>query len=85
MLQNLSDWLEQTQLHTIFADTTHLATWLIIPISQTIHILGVGIVMIAVGMLNLQLLGIRVARQSFAELSAPVSYTHLTLPTILRV
>lgn len=70
MLQDLSDWLEQTQLHTIFADTTHLATWLIIPISQTVHILGVAIVMIAVGMLNLQLLGIRVTRQSFAELSA---------------
>ena len=70
MLQDLSDWLEQTQLHTVFADTTHLATWLIIPISQTIHILGVAIVMIGVGMLNLQLLGVRVTRQSFAELSA---------------
>jgi hypothetical protein len=43
---------------------------LIIPISQTVHILGVAIVMIAVGMLNLKLLGIRVTRQSFAELSA---------------
>jgi hypothetical protein len=70
MLQELSDWLVQTQLHTVFSDTTHLETWLIIPISQTVHILGVAIVMIASGMLNLQLLGVRVSRQSFAELSA---------------
>ena len=70
MLQDLSDWLEQTALHTIFSDTTRLETWLIIPLSQTIHIIGVAIVMTAVGMLNLQLLGIRVTKQSFAELSA---------------
>ena len=70
MLQGLSDFLEQTALHTIFADTTRLETWLIIPLSQTIHILGVAIVMTAIGMLNLQLLGVRVTKQSFAELSA---------------
>jgi len=70
MLQDLSDWLEQTALHTIFADTTRLETWLIIPLSQTIHILGVAVVMTAIGMLNLQLLGVRVTKQSFAELSA---------------
>jgi len=70
LLQELSDWLEQTALHTIFADTTRLETWLIIPLSQTIHILGVAIVMTAIGMLNLQLLGVRVTKQSFAELSA---------------
>jgi hypothetical protein len=70
MLQDLSDWLEQTALHTLFADTTRLETWLIIPLSQTIHILGVAIVMTAIGMLNLQLLGVRVTKQSFAELSA---------------
>jgi hypothetical protein len=56
MLQELSDWLEQTALHTIFADTTRLETWLIIPLSQTIHIMGVAVVMTAIGMLNLQLL-----------------------------
>ena len=70
MLQELSNWLEQTQLHTVFSDTTQLATWLIIPLSQTVHILGVAVVMIAIGMLNLQMLGIRVSRESFAELSA---------------
>jgi hypothetical protein len=70
MLQELSDWLTQTPLHPFLSDTTRLETWLIIPVSQTLHILGVAIVMIAVGMLNLQLLGVRVTRQSFAELSA---------------
>ena len=70
MLQELSDWLSQTQLNTIFSDTTRLETWLIIPLSQSIHILGIAIVMIAVGMINLQLLGFRVTRQSFAEHSA---------------
>jgi len=69
MFEQLSSWLEQTELHSIFSDTTHLATWLIIPISQTVHILGVAIVMIAVGMMNLHLLGIQVTRQSFAQLS----------------
>ena len=70
MLLDLSEWLEQTALHTFFADTTRLETWLIIPLSQTIHILGVAVVMTAVGMLNLQLLGVRVTKQSFAEFSA---------------
>jgi hypothetical protein len=69
MFEDLSSWLEQTELHSIFSDTTHLATWLIIPLSQTVHILGVAIVMIAVGMMNLHLLGVRVTRQSFAQLS----------------
>ena len=70
MLQELSDWLTQTPLNTVFSDTTRIETWLIIPISQTIHILGVAVVMTAVGMLNLQLLGVRVTKQSFADLSA---------------
>lgn len=70
MLQELSDWLSHSQLNTVFSDTTRLETWLIIPLSQSLHILGIAIVMIAVGMLNLQLLGFRVTRQSFAEHSA---------------
>ena len=67
MLQDLSDWLSQSQLNAIFSDTTRLETWLIIPLSQSLHILGIALVMIAVGMLNLQLLGFRVTRRSFAE------------------
>ena len=70
MLQELSDWLAHSQLNAVFSDTTRLETWLIIPLSQSLHILGIAIVMIAVGMLNLQLLGIRVTRQSFAQNSA---------------
>jgi uncharacterized membrane protein len=69
MLQEISDWLAQTNLNAIFTDTNHLETWLIIPLSQTIHILGVAIIMIAVGMLNLRLVGVGVTRQSFAGLS----------------
>ena len=70
MFEGLSSWLEQTELHSIFSDTTHLATWLIIPISQTVHILGVAIVMIAIGMMNLHLLGVQVTQQNFAQLSS---------------
>jgi hypothetical protein len=70
MLQEFSDWLAHTELNGVFSDTTRLETWLIIPLSQSLHILGIGILMIAVGMLNLQLLGFRVTRQSFAEHSA---------------
>ena len=70
MLQYLSEWLSQTSLNTVFSDPTHLETWLIIPVSQTIHILAVAVVMISVGMLNLRLLGIGAARQSFAGLCA---------------
>ena len=70
MLLEFSDWLSRTGLNAFFADTTRMETWLIIPMSQTIHILGVGVVMVAVGMLNLHLLGVRVSRLNFAELSA---------------
>jgi len=70
MLQEISDWLSHSQLNAIFSDTTRLETWLIIPLSQSLHILGIGILMIAIAMLNLQLLGFRVTRFSFAENSA---------------
>jgi hypothetical protein len=70
MLQEFSDWLARSQLSAVFSDTTRLETWLIIPLSQSIHILGIALVMIAVGMLNLQLLGVRVTRLSFAQHSA---------------
>jgi hypothetical protein len=70
MLQELSDWLAHSQLNTLFSDTTRLETWLIIPLSQSIHILGIAMVMTAVGMLNLQLLGFRVSRHTFADQTA---------------
>ena len=68
MLQEFSDWLSQSSLTALFSDTTHIETWLIIPVSQSLHILGVAIIMISVGMLNLQLLGVGVSRQSFGKL-----------------
>src|SRR5262245_23232815 len=70
MLQEFSEWLARSQLNAVFSDTTQLETWLIIPLSQSLHILAIAVVMIAVGMLNLQLLGFRVTRQSFAQHSA---------------
>jgi len=68
MLQEFSDWLSQSSLTALFSDTTLIETWLIIPVSQSLHILGVAIIMISVGMLNLQLLGIGVSRQNFGKL-----------------
>lgn len=68
MLQEFTDWLAQTRLNVFLSDTTHIETWLIIPVSQSIHILAVAIVMISVGMLNLRLLGIGATRQSFGGL-----------------
>jgi len=67
MIEELSNWLTQTPLHDFLSDTTHTATWLIIPLSQTVHILAVSVVMICVAMLNLTLLGIGDRRENFAK------------------
>ena len=67
MIEELSNWLTQTSLHDTLSDTTHTATWLIIPVSQTIHILAVSVVMICVAILNLTLLGISGPRESFGK------------------
>jgi uncharacterized membrane protein (DUF485 family) len=72
MLAAFSEWLGNTQLSAVLSDTTHLSTWLIIPLSQCLHILSVAVMMISVGVLNLNLLGIWRARQTFAQLA-----THL--------
>jgi hypothetical protein len=69
MLEEFSQWLMETDLSTAFADTTHLSTWLIIPVSQCFHILSVAVVMISVGTLNLHLLGLAGRRQTFAQLA----------------
>jgi hypothetical protein len=69
MIQEFTQWLSQTHPNAVFSDTTHLSTWLIIPVSQCIHIVSVAIVMISVGVLNLNLLGIAGTRQSFAQLA----------------
>ena len=70
MLREFSDWLTQTDLNAFLSDTTHVSTWLIIPVSQSIHILGVAIVMICVAVLNLRLLGFAGGREGFAQVTA---------------
>ena len=69
MIEKLSQWLSETQLNAWLSDTTHLSTWLVIPVSQSIHILSVAVVMISVGVLNLNLLGVAGNRQNFAPLA----------------
>lgn len=70
MFEGFVEWLRATSLSAFLSDTTNFWTWLIIPISQSIHILGVAVVMTAMGMLNLKLLGFAVSRQSFGRLTA---------------
>jgi hypothetical protein len=69
MIDALAQWLSTTTLHEIFSDTNHTATWLIIPVSQSIHILAVAALMMSVLLLNFRLLGLAGTRQSFAQLS----------------
>jgi hypothetical protein len=68
MLEQFSDWLLQTELKAFLSDTTHVWTWMIIPMSQTIHIVSVAFLMISVAILNVRLLGFGGRRQSFAQL-----------------
>lgn len=72
MLQNFSEWLTGTPLHDFLSDTTRMSTWLIVPVSQTIHILAVSVLMICVGVLNLRALGIAGKRESFGKLASDV-------------
>jgi hypothetical protein len=68
MLTWLTDWLAGSYLNGVFSDTTHTATWLIIPVSQSVHILAVAVVMMSVAMINFRLLGLAGTRQSAARL-----------------
>src|SRR5882672_9010930 len=82
MLEGFAEWLEVTPLSMVLSDTTNFWTWLIIPVSQCIHIVCVAIVMMSVGILNLRLLGIAGTRQSFASLAGhlmPWIWTALTI------
>jgi hypothetical protein len=68
MLTWLTDWLSGSYLNAVFSDTTHTATWLIIPVSQSMHILAVAVVMMSVALINFRLLGVAGTRQSAARL-----------------
>jgi hypothetical protein len=54
MLREFSDWIADTRLSVFFQDQS---TWLI-PISQSIHILAIGVLLISALLLNLRLLGV---------------------------
>jgi len=70
MLQEFADWLSRTSISALFTDTTRFDMWLIVPLSQTIHTLAVGFVMIAVGVLNLRMLGVCATGQPYARLNS---------------
>lgn len=69
MLQQFSDWLGQTYLSSVLADTTHMSTWMVIPLSQSLHILAVAFIMISVSVLNLRMLRVTATNSSFAGLT----------------
>ena len=69
MLNAFAEWLSSSYLNAIFADTTRTATWLIVPVSQSIHIIAVAMLMMSVLLLNFRILGLAGTRQSFARLS----------------
>ncbi len=69
MFQGFVEWLQQTPVSLLLSDTTGFWTWLIIPVSQCIHIVSIAMLLICAGVLNLRLLGIGSRRQSFAKLT----------------
>ena len=82
MLEGFNSWLEGTPLTAFFSDTTHFETWLIIPVSQCIHLLSIAALMISAGIVNLKLLGLTGRGQSFARLAGdlmPWIWTSLIL------
>ena len=70
MFQGFVEWLEQSPVSLLLSDTTGFWTWLIIPVSQCIHIISIAMLLMCVGILNFRLLGIGSKRQSFAQLAA---------------
>lgn len=69
MLQEFAEWLSRTELSQLFTDTNRFEMWLVVPLSQTIHTLALGFVLIAVGVLNLRMLGVVATGQPYAKLS----------------
>jgi outer membrane protein W len=69
MLREFAEWLSRTELSQLFTDTNRFEMWLLIPLSQTIHTLALGFVLIAAGVLNLRMLGVVATGQPYAKLS----------------
>jgi uncharacterized membrane protein len=68
MMQVFSDWLVETWLSHLFAD--HI--WTVV-ISQTIHIIGVAVVMISVAIINFRILGVTARSQSVASVTSQLT------------
>ena len=64
MMESFSDWLANTTLSAALRDVS----W-IVPLSQTIHILAIAIVLSSVGMLELRLLGVTGRRVSLTVMA----------------
>ena len=64
LLERLSKWLESTSWHDAFVD----AAWFV-PAVQTIHILGIAVVVTTLAMLNVRLMRGRNATPSLPELA----------------
>lgn len=69
MIQNFADWISRTELSQLFTDTNRFEMWLLVPLSQTIHTLALGFVLIAASTLNLRILGVVATGQPYAKLS----------------
>jgi uncharacterized membrane protein len=69
MLEEFAQWLSRTELSQLFTDTNRFEMWLLVPLSQTIHTLALGFVLIAAGVLNLRMLGVVATGQPYAKLS----------------
>jgi hypothetical protein len=65
MLQAFSNWLVETWISHLFADRI----WTVV-ISQTIHIVGVAVVMMSVALINLRILGVTGRNQSVASITS---------------
>lgn len=69
MLEEFANWLSRTEISQLFTDTNRFEMWLLVPLSQTIHTVALGFVLIAVGVLNLRMLGVVATGQPYAKLS----------------
>ena len=65
MLQAFSNWLVETPISHLIADRI----WTV-AVSQTIHIIGVAIVMMSVAIINLRILGVAGRSQSVAAITS---------------
>src|ERR1700722_14582278 len=79
MIEHFCDWLSSTSISTAFQSWG----WFV-PLVQTVHILGIAVVMISVYTLSFRLVGLSRSTQSFAALlGKSLPYTWLALCILL--